>query len=853
MKTILAAIVVWCWRHAVTVTVLSLLLTVALGWFAAARLSIDTDEGKLISGKLPFRQAEEAFDKAFPQNDDLLAVVIDGPTPEAAEAAVEALNHRLAGRHDLFHSVRRAPEEVFFRQHGLLFLEPSDLTALSDELTSAQPLLGSVAADPSLRGLFGAVNLALDGVAHGQAKPADLSPLLKRIDAAAAAIADGDKPALISWQSMMGQAGSRDTPRRVLLTKPVLQYGALEAGADAADAIRAAARDLNLTPTNGFAVRLTGPVALADANFATIANGMGLSGGLSVLAVGILLWLAVRSGRVVGAILGSLVVGLVATAAFAAATVGTLNPISVAFAVMFVGIAVDFAIQFVVRFRDCRVHAADAEAALRATAADMAGPLPLAAAATAVGFLSFLPTAYTGVSQLGLIAGAGMLIALIVDFTLLPALLALVRPPAEAEKIGLPLKAVDGFLYRYRRLVTGLGVALALAGAALLPFVGIDFNPLHLQDPKSEAVTTFLDLAADPDTGAYGVEALTHSQAEATALARRFDALPLVGHTLTLATFVPDKQEEKLAILDDLLGVIGPTLTPPIIKAPPTDAELKDAITATAAKLDAILPDTLLAGHLRSVIAKGPDAMHALDHSVASGLAGLIDTLRSDLAVDKVSLETLPADLRADWVTPDGRWRVEADPKDPPSDQAGLVAFSDATRAVNIEASGPPISMVESGRTVVSAFIQAGLTALLAVAVLLGLLLRRMLDAALVVAPLVIGGLLTVIGAHFLGLSLNFANIIALPLLLGIGVAFNIYFVINWRAGVRDHLGTATARAVLFSALTTGSAFGSLAVSPHLGTASMGLLLFLSLGLTVLTTFFWLPALFHLLPAQRPR
>jgi hypothetical protein len=180
-------------------------------------------------------------------------------------------------------------------------------------------------------------------------------------------------------------------------------------------------------------------------------------------------------------------------------------------------------------------------------------------------------------------------------------------------------------------------------------------------------------------------------------------------------------------------------------------------------------------------------------------------------------------------------------------DRATMIHFVKTVRALAPNAVGLPVAVEQSGQVVIHAFVQAGLSALVAIALLLGVMLRRWLDAVLVVLPLVMGALFTVIGLKLLGVPVNFANIIALPLLLGIGVAFNIYYVVNWRQGITDHLQSPTTRAVLFSALTTGSAFGSLALSPHLGTASMGLLLFLSLGLSVLTTVVVMPAIFTLL------
>jgi hypothetical protein len=855
MTKILTAIVDWCWRHCKLVAGIALILTVLLAAFAATHLELDTDESKMLSSDLPFRKAEKAFDKAFPDGNDLLVAVIDAPTSGAAEDAVNRLSERLAPRTDLFKSIRRPPEEVFFRKHGLLFLSPDALTDLSDRLIQAQPMLGALSRDPSLRGMLGAIDMALEGVAHGQTSLDDLAPMLTKLEEPVTAIANGGTAAALSWQSLFGEAAEHDQPRRFLLTQPILRYDDLVAGRQASEAIRQAAADLGLTAEHGVRVRLTGQVALADANFATVAAGIEVSAPLSLLAVLLLLFFAVRSIRVVVAIMLSLVTGLTATAAFAAATVGTLNPISVAFAVMFVGIAVDFAIQFVVRYRDERFHSQDQNIAMGATAKGMAGPLSVAAVATAVGFLSFLPTAYTGVSQLGLIAGGGMIIALIVDFTLLPALLALLPAPAEKDAVGLPLARLDGWLSRHCAAVVSVAGLLALIGAALLPSLPMDFNPLHLQDPKDEAVSTFLDLSHDPDNDSYAVDMLTPSREAAQTLAARFDPMPEVARTLTIDSFVPDQQDEKLAILQDLAALLGPTLSPPTILAAPTPEDLLRALTNTADKLETVAGTdsraASLASRLRQVAAVGPKATLALQASLTNGLTGQLEALRQMLANGPVAFADIPPDLKRGWLTDDGRARLQVAPKGNMENREEMLHFVRSVRAVAPNASGTPISIEQSGTVVVHAFEQAGLSALAAIALLLGLLLRRWLDALLVVLPLVMGALFTVIGLVLSGISINFANIIALPLLLGIGVAFNIYYVVNWRAGVTGPLESATTRAVLFSALTTGSAFGSLAVSPHLGTASMGLLLFLSLGLSVLTTFIVMPALFALLARFR--
>jgi uncharacterized protein len=225
------------------------------------------------------------------------------------------------------------------------------------------------------------------------------------------------------------------------------------------------------------------------------------------------------------------------------------------------------------------------------------------------------------------------------------------------------------------------------------------------------------------------------------------------------------------------------------------------------------------------------------------GLLVTLAQLRDALQASTVTLDKLPADLVGDWRTPDGRVRIEVFPKSDADDNAALERFVAAVRTVAPDATGATVGIQESSHTIVRAFLQAGLWALISITVLLAVTLRRVKDVLLTLAPLTLAGLATLGTCVAIGLSLNFENIIALPLLFGIGVAFSIYFVMAWRSGAHDLLQSSLTRAVLFSALTTGTAFGSLWYSHHPGTASMGELLAISLGFTLVAALVFLPAL----------
>ncbi|MGE5516794.1 MAG: MMPL family transporter [Bacteroidota bacterium] len=827
-----ARLVIWCWRHGAVVAAVVGALVLAAGWAAATRLGLDSDESHMLSPELPYRRAELRFDAAFPHTRDLLVAVLDADTPEQAEAAADGLVARLAGN-PRFLAVERPAAEVFFRDHALLFLPEAELESLADRLIRAQPLLGGLAADPSARGLLGVLSLMAEGVRRGAVEAAALEPVVDKVAAAARSLATGTSASL-SLRDMVMPGGGTDT-RRLVLARPRLERASLVAGEAAASELRQAARGL---PAR---LRLTGPVALSDDNFRTVAHGVAPTLALSLALVSALLLLAVGSMRVAGAILITLAAGLVLTAGFAALAVGVVNPLSVAFVVLFLGLAVDFCIQFALRFRDAHFRLGDAERAMAVCAAKAPRPLLVVALAMALGFLAFVPTDYLGVSQLGLIAGAGMVAGIGLTLTLLPALLGLMPPPPAKAPPGFAILApVEARLRRHAGAVLLAAVAVAVVLALPAARVPVDFDPLRLQDPRAESVAALRDLAADTATSPYVVQALTASPAAAEMLARQLDGRRDIAFALTLSSFVPAGQDEKLAVIEDLGRLLGPSLHPPETAPPPDLAQVASALSATAAAWEqAGFPRQ--ADSLREVVARGRVAAFA--RAVDGGVAPLLEQLRGLLAVGRVTEDDLPPALVRDWVGSGGEGRVEIHPAVAPADHAALAAFVDSVRSLDAALSGMPVAIVDSGRAVLHAFAQAGLTALAAAVALLAWVLRRPSHVVLVLAPLALGAAATLAAMTVLGGAVNFANIVAFPLLLGIGVACNVYFVLGWREGTAM-LASATARAVLFSALTTGVSFGALALSPHRGTASLGLVLMVGLALMVGVSLLLLPAAF---------
>jgi uncharacterized protein len=849
INSAIVRIVDFCARHRWTVVIVGLLVMVAAAAFAVTKFSINTDVEGLISENLPWHQRQIEMANAFPQKG--IAVVVKAPTPENAEQATNALAQRLAKNKDLFPLVGQPDSGAFFERNGLLFQPLANVKASAEGLVQTAPLLSDLAGDPSVRGVMTALSLAVDGIHRGKLKLEQLSWPLSLTERTLSDVLAG-KPTTFSWQTLLqGHMPPENQLRHFIEAEPVLDYSQLQPGLKAQEGIRRAAAELDLPNKFGATIGLTGQVPMNDDQFSVIRSSAVQDTLTAVFGVLIILWLALRSWKMIVAVFVSLMVGLAATAAIGLAMVGSFNLISIAFFVLFVGLGVDFGIQYSVRYRTERYEHHDLRKALRWAARKAGDPLALAAGATAVGFLAFLPTSYRGLSELGLIAGCGMLVAFFCAITLVPATLALLNPAGEPEPVGFKsLAPLDDFLQRHRIAVIAGTVLVVLAGSPLLWQLRFDFNPVDLQSPNSPSVVTYHELQNDPQTSGNDAEALAPSLEKADAKARHLATLPEVSRALTLSSFIPPDQEPKIAALKAASQRLHDTLNQDV-DAAPSDQENITAIQNAADDLsgaagNATGPAADSARHVAELLRRvaGDAGVRArLEAAVVPSLKYDLAQLRMSLDPQSITIKTLPPNLVRDWLLPDGRARVQAMPKGDSSNINVLRTFATAVLAAEPTATGAAISYYEAAKTVTAAFIEAGALAIAAIAILLLLALRRLTDVLLTLIPLLLAGTLTLEIAALDGLSLNFANIIALPLLLGVGVAFKIYYIMAWRAGKTHLLASTLTRAVIFSAMTTAVAFGSMWASSYPGMSSMGKLMALALMCTMAFAVLFQPVL----------
>jgi len=675
----------------------------------------------------------------------------------------------------------------------------------------------------------------------------------------------------LSWEEMMQDEGNVSNQRQqFILIQPHMNFGNLLAAKPAIQAIRSAVKDLHLDASHNLRVRLTGGVPLAYDELISVTKGAKLAGSLALILVGIVLTVGLGSFRLVVATLICLLVGLSLTAAFAAFSIGHLNLISVAFAVLYIGLGVDYAIHLCLRYRELQEKGEPPSTAVWSSVQDVGGSLVLCAITTAIGFYCFVPTAYVGVSELGIISGTGMFISLLVTLTLLPSILCAWpqknSAPVNAGNIRMLPQWFAGLILHFGQHKRSIRVVVLLIGigaVSLLPKLSFDYNPFNLRDQHSESIITYKDLVARHTISPSSIMVMIRDADKAREVEQSIGKLQSVDKTISIFDFIPQRQDDKLGLIDDMSLILGPDASENV-DAPPTvpqqinamrklDHSLVAYLRATPAEDTGAfrtLHDTLstFIGRVESQKSSEQAATIAsLETSLLNTLPATLSFLHTALQAEAVTKSSIPEPLRKRWVSPDGTYRIEVTPKEDVGDIHALRRFVAQVRTIAPEATGAPVFTLEAGNAVIRAFQQASVTALILISLVLVLLLRSAKDTLLVLLPLLLAGALTGACAVLFGIPLNFANVIALPLLLGIGVDNGIHMLQRFRSmqakGKIDHhlLSTSTSKAVTLSALTTICGFGNLSFSAHQGTASMGQLLTLGIGFTLICTLFVLP------------
>ncbi len=862
----------WTLRHPWLVLLMISLLGALALQYTSNNLSINTDTAELIAPDAPFQQNRRKFEKAFSQDMHTLLLVIESDTPELTKSATKRLGRLLSADKANFDSVYIPDENEFFHQNGLLYLDPQDLQTISANLAQAQPFIGRISEQPNMSGFFSIFEDALKTSNKDQSVPIDLPALIEKVSRALHKSINGEN-SLLSWEGLIAEKklSVSHSKNGFVIVLPKFDYTQIRPAETAIESIRLAVAEIQDPNLPSVKVWVTGEVGLEDDELLGMSNGTFTASVFSVVLVLVILLVAYRSIMLSVATLITLALGMVFCGAFAAFSVKELNLISIAFAVSNIGLGVEYAIHFCLRYRDNLVHHISREKALSSTLVSTSPSLLLCAGTTAIGLYAFIPTDYKGVSELGLLAGTSLFICLLVTLIALPALLKII-PLSVSDSISgqsshhatlatLSEKLATLTLH-YAKPISIATLVMAMLSIGLVFKVKTDFNPINLRDPKTESVIAFKNLMKDKETSPMTLTVLTKNEKETKALQQKLTTIDSVDKTISLYDFMPSDQQDKLAIIEDMAMVLGSQAQSfPALKS---DDEPTAGINNLIKTLDDVLPEKTdaheievlktfkkeLQDILLELSARQEPSRREFIEKIQTTLLGTLPNAMNELYASfnakEITLADIPTEIKERWLSRDGVYRVQIFPKKDLNNLADLQKFITDVQAIAPETTDLPVMYWESMKEVIAAFQQAIIIALITIALLLFVIRRNVTDTVLVMTPLVLAGLFTMASTVITNTPINFANIIALPLLLGLGVDNGIHMVEKLHHSLSEKQNiyqSSTARAMFYGALTTASSFAGLAFSPHQGIASMGLIITMGIFWIMVCTFIILPAL----------
>jgi uncharacterized protein len=839
-------------RNRIPVIISIIALTIASVFYIKDNLGMSTSTTDMLSEELLWRKLDIEYEKLFPQFTDNILVVIEAPTPDQASDTAKllysALEQNSASLNDIYYPALLP----YFRQSAFLFLDVDELQDLSDRLAKIQPFLGTLIADQNLRGLFNMLSDAIQAKQDGE--DIDIKPLLHEINHAFE-----NENHQVSWQRLMSPDSEIETVYREFITLQTKDNSeSLLPDEDIIENVRSTIDSMGLKDSSSINIRLSGGTVLSYEELKSVSKANIQAIALSFFLVAIILLIGLGSIWLVSACLITLLLGLIVTTAFATATVGELNLISVAFAVLYIGLGIDFAIHMTLRFREEKLNKLDNDHALKKAIVHIFRSLVLCAITTAIGFYSFIPTDYQGVAELGWIAGSGMFISLMFTFTLLPALLSFFSYKQATRKPGrLPELIKERLIkipYEHSEAVLLITFLIVVGLGSQLNRISFDTNTLNLQDPENESVQTYRDLLKDSKTSPWSGVLIKENITEVQLAKQNIESLSLVDKVVWLNDFIPEQQEDKLFIIDEMNLLLGVLTSAGKLSDISNEERLK-AINDLNSKLESIPTDELdndlrlLKNNLDNLLLKfnaysNDDHFAKLEQQLLNSFSGRINSLSDALNAEEVELGDIPLEVYERWVSND-YYKMQILPLHNLNENAAMKNFVAELQTYDENVIGSPIISIEAGNSVITAFKSAFTYALIAIAILLLLLIRVKKDAANILLSVFVGGVFTFGFMLLFNIPLNFANIIGLPLLLGMGVDSGIHIADRFRQEYqsgRNIFMTSSSRGVIVSSLTTIFSIGNLAFSSHQGTASMGLLLSLGLASMMVSTMIILPA-----------
>jgi hopanoid biosynthesis associated RND transporter like protein HpnN len=897
-ERLLGGFVALVWRRPLLTLALALCLAGVSLYVAATRLQFHTQRSDLLSPNKDYVQRWQKYLAEFGDDDDMV-VLVQGKDRGQMEAALEKIAAHIADYPDLFDRLFYKCDLRGLRNRALIYLPAEQIAQIQGNLDSMKLLLTAEGTWSmlSLGSMLDEANARIRAIREcGECRPGDATFLMQMTSISLAAAKMIDNPASYAnpWQSILPPCPeqkdqlaapqyffSGDGTLAFLLVRPVKEAGSFTAAKASVEKVRAIVDSVR-PRFPGLEFGCTGLPVLETDEMAAAADDTNTASWLALAGVALLYLVVFRGIRYPLMMVGALLMGTAWAMGWLTLTVGHLNILSATFAVMLFGMG-DYAVLWVMRYEQARCRGMEVRAALLHTTRHVAVGNLTAATTTALAFYATMLADFKGVAELGWIAGSGILMCAFACFTVLPALLTLVDRRPRSSRFSVvggedtlmrelqPGAWMPGVGRRPWLVIAG-GLTLLAVAAVSIPRLTYDHNLLHLQPRGLDSVRWQMTLIEHTAGASWNALSLKATPEEAIALKARYEKLPCVERVVEIASLVPPGQESKVAQLADIQQRLQrlPARGERIPHALPDSAVMQGRVERVLAELGpaginvsllTCLRDNLRVLHAtlaHSDAATAGQRLQRFDEALARDLADDLHKLREVTTPAPITLADLPSALRERYLGTNGQWLVQVFARQSVEeslwDFGPLEAFCQEIRKVDPEATGKPFATVEGLKSMKNGFLRAGLYAFLAIVVVLLVDFRSVRHLLIALMPLAMGLLLALGILGLSGLALNPANIIALPLVLGVGVDNGVHLLHDYLIRRREGLRTVSypiARGVLVKGLTTMIGFGTLMISSQRGLAGLGLCLTLGVGCCLSASLVFLPAVLRLLKVPR--
>lgn len=866
------------------ILILALLLSVAAVIYTVKNMEFLTGRDDLMPRNAAFQVDYRAYRAEFGDQEEIVAV-IESEDAEKSTRAADALHTRLNRDSALFREIFYPGGLPFFRQNGLLFMPLDEIKALRRTLTMAAPVLKDLAAAPSVQTMFTSLTGQIDEYLKS-GDPAALQSLtfmLTTLDKGFKAF-DGKSSGMTMDSFLKGSGNGKPSvlenagKQQVITMLPVKQEGSFVASEKSIKAARAALDEILKRPEfKGVKGGLTGVPVLEYEEMATSQHDIEIATVLSLTLTVLLLLFAFRGLLNVIAAMVSLIVGICLSFGFATLAVGHLNILSMVFAIMLIGLGIEYGIQIVLRYQEELKSGADGISAIETGLTSNLRSIFMAAATVALAFATFAFTDFKGIAELGIIAAGGVFICVLSSFTVLPATLLLLErfrktsaatPPPAEPKTDLHERRFFRTIFTKPRAVVAATLLLSLVCVYPVVTMRFDYNLMNLQAKGLQSVEYAYRLMRSKENSGYFAVVTARDKAEARSLTEKLEKLPAVDHVVSPLTFVPEQQAEKLAELAALKQTLADVVPVPyeenlqVMALPAVFEGFRERVAKLESDLNAKkAPEAkpvaaflvTLDGFFKTLEKeKDNNALGMLRDFQGGMFAELPEKLKmmkESLGATAVAESDVPPQLMQRFVGKSGKLLLQVAAKKEIFEREPLQEFVAQVKTLVPHATGEPIMVFESLSVLRDAYLKAFIYAFIGIAAILLINFKSIRYALLGTLPLAAGLLLMIGGMRLMGVNFNSANIIVLPLILGVGIDSAIYIINRYRQGSETPGQVATRSAgigVFLNALTILFSFGALMVAHHQGVFSIGAVMSLGMVASVAVFLAFLPALLEL-------